>query len=164
MAGLTTQQQRFVEEYLIDLNATQAAIRAGYSQKTAYSQGQRLLKNVEIGKTISEAQKKREERTNITQDYVLQSITETIERCKQAVPVLDKKGNPLMIETAGGELAPAYTFQAANVLKGSELLGKHLGMFVDRSQINQTVNVVSADPMTEDDWEAQHTEEQHTGD
>ena len=52
MAKLTTKQQRFVEEYCVDFNATQAAIRAGYSEKTAYSQGQRLLKNVEIQAAI----------------------------------------------------------------------------------------------------------------
>lgn len=48
MAKLTPKQKRFCEEYLIDLNATQGAIRAGYSQKTAYSTGQRMLKNVEV--------------------------------------------------------------------------------------------------------------------
>ena len=48
MAKLNAKQQRFCDEYLIDLNATQAAIRSGYSEKTAYSQGQRMLKNVEV--------------------------------------------------------------------------------------------------------------------
>ena len=48
MAEMTAKQKRFCDEYLIDLNATQAAIRSGYSEKTAYSQGQRMLKNVEV--------------------------------------------------------------------------------------------------------------------
>lgn len=74
MAGLTDKQQRFVDEYLIDLNATQAAIRAGYSEKTARSIGQRLLTNVDIQKAIEEAQSKRAERTEITQDMVLQEL------------------------------------------------------------------------------------------
>ena len=56
MANLTPKQQRFVEEYLIDLNATQAAIRAGYSEKTAYSVGHENLKKPEIQKAIQEAQ------------------------------------------------------------------------------------------------------------
>lgn len=56
MAGLTDKQQRFVDEYLIDLNATQAAIRAGYSEKTAYSVGHENLKKPEIQKAIQEAQ------------------------------------------------------------------------------------------------------------
>lgn len=72
--SLTPKQRRFVEEYLIDLNATQAAIRAGYSEETAYSQGQRLLKNVEIDAAIYKAQQARSERTEITQDMVLREL------------------------------------------------------------------------------------------
>lgn len=71
---LTDKQQRFVAEYLIDLNATQAAIRAGYSEATAYSQGQRLLKNVEVEKAISAAMKIRADRTDITADRVLKEL------------------------------------------------------------------------------------------
>ncbi len=59
--SLTPKQARFVEEYLIDLNATAAAKRAGYSERTAYAQGQRLLKNVEIAAAIQKAQKARSE-------------------------------------------------------------------------------------------------------
>jgi phage terminase small subunit len=85
-------QERFVEEFLIDLNATQAAIRAGYSEKTAKSQGQRLLTNVDIaaafaraqGRKGARAQGHRTERTNITQGYVLEGIFAAMERCKQA--------------------------------------------------------------------------------
>ena len=72
--ALTEKQERFVEEYLVDLNATQAAIRANYSKKTAYSQGQRLLKNVEVQEAIQTAVKKRSERTEITQDMVLKEL------------------------------------------------------------------------------------------
>jgi phage terminase small subunit len=71
---LTPKQAAFVAEYLIDLNATQAAIRAGYSAKTANEQGSRLLTNVSVRSAIEEAQNKRAERTEITQDRVLQEI------------------------------------------------------------------------------------------
>lgn len=71
MSALTAKQEAFVAEYLIDLNATQAAIRAGYSEKTASSQGERLLRNVEVQAALSEAQKDRSERTAITADRVL---------------------------------------------------------------------------------------------
>lgn len=71
---LTAKQRAFVREYLIDLNATQAAIRAGYSAKTAYSQGERLLRNVEVERAISAAMKLRAERTNITADRVLNEL------------------------------------------------------------------------------------------
>ncbi len=68
---LSPKQKRFVEEYIIDLNATQAAIRAGYSEKTARSQGQRLLTNVDIENEIQRAMDKRSLRTEITADMVL---------------------------------------------------------------------------------------------
>lgn len=71
---LTPKQARFVEEYLIDLNATQAATRAGYSAKTAASQGERLLRNVEVAKAIQAAQAARSARTEITQDMVLREL------------------------------------------------------------------------------------------
>lgn len=72
--ALTPQQQRFVDEYLIDLNATQAAIRAGYSEDTAYSQGGRLLKHVEAGKAIADAMAERSVRTRVTADRVLTEL------------------------------------------------------------------------------------------
>lgn len=72
--ALTPKQRRFVDEYLIDLNATQAAIRAKYSAKTAASQGERLLRNVEIQRALAKRMKDREKRTEITQDRVLQEL------------------------------------------------------------------------------------------
>ena len=74
MAKLTAKQQCFVAEYLIDLNATQAAIRAGYSERTADVQGVRLLGNVKVQEALNKAIKNREQRTNITQDQVLQEL------------------------------------------------------------------------------------------
>lgn len=68
---LNPKQQRFAEEYLVDLNATQAAIRAGYSPKTAASQGERLLRNVEIQAAVQVGQKDRSQRTQVTADQVL---------------------------------------------------------------------------------------------
>lgn len=65
---------RFVSEYLIDLNATQAAIRAGYSERTAHAQGSRLLKNVEVSALVQQGMAERAERTAITQDRVLEEL------------------------------------------------------------------------------------------
>ena len=132
--SLTPKQQRFVEEYLVDLNATQAAIRAGYSERTANEQGARLLANVSVAKAVQSAMDVRSERTAITADYVLQSIVETMERCKQAVPVTHKNGDRVWVTTPDGEIAPAFTFNAAGVLKGAELLGKHLALFTERHE------------------------------
>ena len=74
MAKLTEKQRRFVDEYLIDLNATQAAIRAGYSAKTANEQGARLLANVSIQQAISEKMAERSKRTGVNQDRVVQEL------------------------------------------------------------------------------------------
>lgn len=74
--GLTPKQQRFKDEYLVDLNATKAAIRAGYSISTAAQQGARLLKNVNVLKAIAEAKAARSERTKIDADWVLRTLAE----------------------------------------------------------------------------------------
>ena len=129
---MTPRQQQFVKEYLIDLNATQAAIRAGYSEKTAAEIGAENLRKPQIAAAVQKAMDARSERTEVTADYVLTTITDTIERCKQARPVLDRKGDPVMVEAPDGNLARAYVFDAGAVLKGAELLGKHLKLFTDK--------------------------------
>jgi phage terminase small subunit len=75
MAKLTAKQKIFVAEYLIDLNATQAAIRAKYSEKTAEQMGHQLLKKTLVQQAIREAMKNREQRTQITQDRVLNELS-----------------------------------------------------------------------------------------
>lgn len=129
---LSDKQQRFVDEYLIDLNATQAAIRAGYSERSAKEIGCENLTKPNIAKAIQEAFEERSKRTEVTQDYVLTTIQDTIERCTQAEPVKYKNGEQVMTETPDGEVAPAYTFNANGVLKGCELLGKHLKLFTEK--------------------------------
>lgn len=115
---LTEKQQIFVDQYLVDLNATKAAIRSGYSEKTAYSQGHELLKKPEIAEAIAKAQAERAERTKIDGDWVLKRLEIIVERCLQAEPVTDREGNPT------GE----YVFNAAGANKAIELIGKHHGV------------------------------------
>ena len=74
MAKLTPKQQRFVDEYLIDLNATQAAIRAGYSPKTARQIGEQNLSKLDIKNAIESAQQERQKRTLVTQDDVIRGL------------------------------------------------------------------------------------------
>ena len=124
--SLTPKQEAFVSEYLVDLNATQAAIRAGYSEKTAQMIGSENLSKPMVAAAIAAAQAERSERTEITQDYVLTVITETIERCQQAAPVKGRDG-----EIIDGE----FHFNASAVLKGAELLGRHLAMFTDKKTV-----------------------------
>lgn len=114
--ALTEKKRAFVQEYLVDLNATQAAIRAGYSPKTAKSQGQRLLTNVDIQKAIQKAMEARAVRTEITQDMVLEELAS------------------VAMGEAGDEQDSHLRFN--NKIKSLELLGKHLGMFDGRLDIS----------------------------
>lgn len=107
--ALTPKQERFVQEYLVDLNATQAAIRAGYKEKTAGAIGSENLKKPEIQSALQRALKDREERTEVTQDYVI----------KKLVEIADKEAS----DAQDSEL------KYSNKLRALELLGKHTGAF-----------------------------------
>ncbi len=116
MSDLTAKRRRFVLEYLIDLNATQAAIRAGYSPKTAMQQGSWLLSNVDVAAAVAEAQAKKAEELNLDHEWVLRRLIENVERAMQTEPVRDRDGNPT------GE----YVYEGAVANRALELLGKHL--------------------------------------
>lgn len=122
---LTERQEAFIREYLVDLNATQAAIRAGYSKKTAKETGYENLTKPHIQKAIADAIEKRSERTEITQDWIISKLVLNVERAMQAEPVRDRGGNPT------GE----YVYHGSAANKALELLGKHLGMFKDRLEV-----------------------------
>lgn len=118
--ALTLKQERFVAEYLVDLNATQAAIRAGYSAKNADKIGPELLGKTRVSEALQAAIKERSERTRITQEQVIEEI-----------------GRVAFAEAA--DYADA-ALKYANKLKALELLGKHLGMFTDKVEHSGTVN------------------------
>jgi phage terminase small subunit len=120
-ADLGPRQERFVQEYLLDLNAKQAAIRAGYSPKTAEVQGCRLLRNAKVQQSLSKAIDRRAAKVEIDQEWVLSRLALVVERCLQNEPVRDRKGNPVVIET--GQLAAAYTFQPGAAARALKLLG-----------------------------------------
>lgn len=148
MANLTPKQQRFVEEYLIDLNATQAAIRAGYSEKTAKSIGQENLTKPDIQKAIEEAQNKRTEQTQIDAAYVLRRLVEI-----DQMDVLDIMDDQMKIRPVNEwpKVWRQYVVNLENLelsdgegcfkkikwpdkVKNLELLGKHVsvGAFKDK--------------------------------
>lgn len=124
-AKLTAKQQQFIMEYLVDLNASAAAVRAGYAKKSAEVEGHRLLRNANIAAEIASKRLERCKRTQITADYVLTRLQEVAERCLQAEPVTDREGN----ET--GE----YRFDSSGANKSLELLGKHLKLFTDKTEL-----------------------------
>ena len=126
---LTAKQQRFCEEYLIDLNATQAATRAGYSGRTAYRTGCDNLMKPQIAEVIQKGINERSERTKIDADYVLTSLKEVAERCMQAEPAKVKDGK-----------VAEYRFDSSGANRALELLGKHLKLFTDVLEQKNTLS------------------------
>lgn len=128
MAKLTAKQQRFCDEYLIDLNATQAAIRAGYSKKTAYSIGDENLKKPEIKKYIADRMAEKEAALIADQDEVLKYLTSVLRGKTQSEVVV--------VEGTGEGCSEARTMQKApdekERLKAAELLGKRYGLYTDK--------------------------------
>ena len=146
---IDTRQKRFCEEYLIDLNATQAAIRAGYAKRSARQIASRLLTNDDIRAYIAELQKERMVRTEITADYVLAGIKETAERCLQRSPVMewDYEARAL-VQKKDEQGQGVWEFDSTGANRAFELLGKHIGIFEKDNR--QRSSVISVN-VTDDD-------------
>ncbi len=142
---MTKKQKRFVEEYLIDLNATQAAIRAGYSVNTAQEQSSRMLSNVMVQEAIAKAMAERSKRTGVNQDRVVLELAKIA--FLKMTDVVDHNGkikddasedDLACIESIKYKRSDSETgssvereVKVASKLRAMELLGKHLGMFRD---------------------------------
>nr|WP_325191353.1 terminase small subunit [uncultured Selenomonas sp.] len=157
---LTPKQMRFVDEYLVDFNATQAAIRAGYSPKTAAAAAARLLRNVNIQAEIARRQKDLQRRTEISQDRVVKELARIAfadasdYACIETYMYENKDGtlSPLQavspkdtgVLSDDQRAAIAGIKQGANgieiklhdKIKALELLGRHIGMFNDKLSLS----------------------------
>ena len=126
--SLTPKQARFAQEYLVDLNGTQAAIRAGYSQRTANEQAARLLTKASVQEAIQKGQQERQKRTLVTVDYVVTSLREVAERGMQKAPVYNTRGEQVVDE----EGRSVWRFDSSGANRALELLGKHVNAFGER--------------------------------
>lgn len=136
-AKMTAKQMRFCDEYLIDLNATQAAIRAGYSKKTAKSIGQENLTKPDLKKYIDQRMAEKEAALIADQDEVLKYLTRVLRGETQSEIVV--------VEGTGDGCSEARTMQKApdekERLKAAELLGKRYGIYTDKVQAEMILPV-----------------------
>lgn len=139
MMALNAKQKRFYKEYLIDLNATQSAVRAGYSKKTAYSQGQRLLKNVEGQKYLAELMAAKDAELIADQDEILKYLTSVLRGESQSTEIV--------VEGLGDGCSEARTIKKEpsekDRLKAAELLGKRYGLYTDKveADVDMELNI-----------------------
>ena len=154
---MTPKQQRFVEEYLVDLNATQAAIRAGYSAKNAGKIGFQLLEKTRIAEAISAGQRSRFKRLDIDADMVVQELAKVgfanagdyFDWGPGGIKVRDKADLTPEQQAAVAEVSETTTKDGGTVrvklhnkLDALEKLGRHLGMWKDdKSPVNVNVNL-----------------------
>lgn len=146
---MTPKQERFVLEYLKDLNASAAYLRAGYKTGNPDVTGPRLLGNVGIKQAIQKAMDSRSKRVEVSGDYVLGNLKEVSERCLQRVPVMvgtGKDRKQLQVyatdpETGEEAMCNVWEFDAQGVLRANELIGKHLKMFTEKVEYSGEMKV-----------------------
>lgn len=150
MAKLTNKQKKFIDEYLVDLNATQAAIRAGYKEKTAYRTGAENLRKPQIQREIQKRMQERQQRTEVTQDMVVKELaaiafakaTDYVEIRSNGVcgtvvikPTTDLSDQQIRAIAGIKEGANGIEIKLNDKEKALELLGRHLGMWNDKLDI-----------------------------
>lgn len=126
---LNARQRMFVKEYLKDLNGTQAAIRAGYSVKSAQSIATENMRKPFIADEIKKGLLKREVKLELNAEWVLRNLKAVSDRCLQEVTPIVERINGEAVET--GE----FKFDSSGVCKANELIGKHLKMFTEKHEV-----------------------------
>lgn len=154
---LTEKQKAFVAEYLKDLCGGHAAIRAGYSPRTARQTAHDLLTDPEyahVKDAVDEAMAQRSMRTQVDADYVVRNLTEVVDRCMQRAPVMVRDGRR-MVQATDDEGRDVWQFDAKGANGALTLLGKHLGMYVEKKEITLPQGTgVLAVPVASEHWAA----------
>jgi len=128
--GLSDQHIIFCNEYLIDLNGTQAYIRAGYSPNGACQSASALLTNPNIRAYIQNKMDERSKNTMVDANFVIENLKDVANRCRQAAPVMKFNFATQMMEQVCDENGNGvWEFDGQSANKALELLGKHLGVF-----------------------------------
>jgi phage terminase small subunit len=130
---MTDKQKLFVKEYMKDLNATQSAIRAGYSEDTARQIGSENLSKPYIQEAIEKEMKERTAKVEIDAEYVLKGLKKVAERCMQEEEVMKYDYEKKSLVGTG-----EYKFDSSGANKAFELLGKYLKLFTDKVESNVT--------------------------
>lgn len=142
---MTGKQQRFCDEYLIDQNGTQAAIRAGYSKKTANEQASRLLANVNIRAYIDKQLASIHDKNIADAEEVMRYLTSVVRG--------ESESEIVVVEGVGDGISEARNIKKKpdekDQLKAAELLGKRYGLFSDKVNISGSVPVMFADDLGE---------------
>ena len=162
---MNARQQRFVEEYLVDANARQAAIRAGYSARSAEVNGPRLLRNAQVATAVEEKQKERAERTQVTADRVieelaliafgdigdffdatgnLRDVSELSEDAKRRLGSIDVLRETTRSNGDVRTIEQTLKVKPWDKLRALDMLGKNLGMFRDKVNIGADVSLLDA--------------------
>lgn len=149
--ALTEKQKRFCDEYLVDLNATQAAIRAGYSEKTAKQIAQQNLTKLDIQEYIKKRMAEKEDALIAKQDEVLQTLTRVLRRqemdtvvvtCKERSSGYDENGKKVIVEKEIPRVVQIPT-RVNNLNKAAELLGKRYGLYTEKieTDVDMELNI-----------------------
>ena len=149
--ALTEKQKRFCDEYLVDLNATQAAIRAGYSEKTAKQIAQQNLTKLDIQEYIKKRMAEKEDALIAKQDEVLQTLTRVLRRqemdtvvvtCKERSSGYDENGKKVIVEKEIPRVVQIPT-RVNNLNKAAELLGKRYGLYTEKieTDVDMDLNI-----------------------
>ena len=138
MAVMTAKQQRFCDEYLIDLDGTKAAIRAGYSPKTAAAIASENLRKPKLREYIAERMAEKEKQLIADQDEVLKYLTSVLRGESQSEVVVIVSSGDFMTEAQKIQKAP----DEKERLKAAELLGKRYGLYTDKMDVSGAVPVV----------------------
>ena len=150
--GLSDKQRVFIDEYLVSLNAKEAAIKAGYSKKTAKSIGQENLTKPAIAAAIKEKMDERAEKSELSAEWILNNLKEVTERCLQKKPVVkfDKEEKCMMqVTDENGE--GVWTFDSSGANRSLELLGRHFGIFKEDEKAASEVYFYTFDEVKKPD-------------